>query len=113
MASPTSRPDPFLEVNEADREYEEEIHDSALIRQRFEDVPDIDDNISIIPPQSIASLKQTQGFEARALQRNGWWNLWGISEYGSELLENNGSVARDHVSTLKTFGIKLWPLTND
>lgn len=113
MASPTNRPDPFLEVNEADREYAEEIHDSALIRQRFEDVPDIDDNISIIPPQSIASLKQTQGFEARALQRNGWWNLWGISEYGSELLENNGSVARDHVSTLETFGIRLWPLTND
>lgn len=48
--------------------------------------------------QSVSSLRRVPSLEARSLQRNGWWNLWGISEYGSDLLENNGAVARDHVS---------------
>lgn len=41
----------------------------------------------------VRKTKTVQDFEDKS-----WKNLWGISQFGSELLENKGSVARDHVS---------------
>lgn len=56
------------------------------------------------------SIRRVQSFEERQLKKNGWWDLWGYEEFGSELLENNGAVARDHVGkslSLKCFGFIL------
>lgn len=48
-------------------------------------------------PLTAETVTRLQSYEAQGLERSGWWNLWGMEDFGSELLENNGAVARDHV----------------
>jgi hypothetical protein len=88
----------FSDVDELGVSYDSERDGLSTKQRRFTNAPDSDGDHSGELQDSVVSLKDIQSVEARDLERKGWWNLWGLDEYGSELLENNGSVARDHVS---------------
>jgi hypothetical protein len=110
----------YSDIEGAEHLYEAEISETISkpqsIRQRSSTIlRNSDANISTQPS---GPLRRLQSFEVQELKKHGWWTLWGMEDFGSELLENTGAVARDHVGiihlcSLDGYVILTYKITTD